>query len=90
MAKARLYSAVAMLSALITTPVLAQEMGGGPIGPGSRYGLQPDAFSTGIDLGGWRGAPFWDCDCAQRHRSYYSTSGTFMGSDGRRHTRTFR
>lgn len=76
-----------MLSALITTPVLAQEMGGA-MGPGSRYGLQPDAFSTGFDLGGWRAAPFWDC--AQRYRSYYPTSWAFMGSDGRRHTKAAR
>jgi hypothetical protein len=39
----------AAIALLVVTPVVAQEMGGGPIGPGSRYGLQPNYDSGYYD-----------------------------------------
>lgn len=39
MTKTKILSAVIILSAATATPVFAQD--GGPLGPGSRYGLEP-------------------------------------------------
>jgi hypothetical protein len=91
MRKLELLSAAAIVAAAITSPVLAQ-VGGGPIGPGSRDGLQPQPGPVYYDQN-YR--PFNDGSyammrrdsryCAQRYRSYDPASGTFMGNDSLRH-----
>src|ERR1700738_4276406 len=48
---------------LVVTPVVAQEMGGGPIGPGSDRGLEPSYnsgsyYNGNYDGGYWR-EEFW-------------------------------
>jgi BA14K-like protein len=93
-----LTTAVALL---FVTPVLAQEMGGAT-GPGSAGGLEPtynsgyyNGYDQGRRLRAGGGAldgndsyalSRGDGDCAQRYRSYYPASGTYVGHDGRRHS----
>jgi len=86
-------TAVAILSILISTAVLAQEMGGAT-GPGSSYGVEPSASSYSFDYD-WRGASFGgnsyamyygnDRACARRYGYYDPTSGRFLRNDGHRH-----
>ena len=69
MTKTKLLTAVVMLLTPITTPVLAQEMGGA-MGPGSSYGLEPSASSSSFGYyDGWRGA-------RSRDNSYAMYNGT--------------
>jgi hypothetical protein len=59
MTKLRTLTAFAILSAAIASPVFAaHHEGGGPIGPGSRYGLTPQPRPTyhAYDQRGFHGA----------------------------------
>jgi hypothetical protein len=68
--KMNLLSAVGILSALITNPVLAQEMGRAT-GRGSRYGLEADApWSSVRHYDAWRAAPL-------RGNAYTSYNGNY-------------
>jgi len=49
MTKTKILSAVIILSAATATPVFAQD--GGPLGPGSRYGLEPQPGPTSYGRG---------------------------------------
>jgi BA14K-like protein len=61
----KILAAAAVL--LVVTPVVAQEMGGGPIGPGSDRGLEPSynngyyypTYYNGYHDGGYRRDEFW-------------------------------
>lgn len=61
----KILAAAAVL--LVVTPVVAQEMGGGPIGPGSDRGLEPTynsgyhypTYYNGQYDGGYRRDEFW-------------------------------
>src|SRR5260221_7167203 len=98
MHKLKVLTAAAAL--LFVTPVFAQEMGGAT-GPGSANRLEPtynNGYYNGYDQTGPVRAEGGALDgndayamspdsgtCAQRYRSYDSTSGTYTGRDGRRH-----
>ena len=59
MTNTKILRAVIILSAAFATPVFAQD--GGPLGPGSRYGLEPQPGPTYYGRGDyqWNGfAPF--------------------------------
>jgi hypothetical protein len=73
MTRIKTISAIAILSAAIATPVLAQDAG--PIGPGSRYGLEPQPGPTYYQSYGESDAPF----LAPRHYRH--------GFNGRDHSR---
>jgi BA14K-like protein len=86
-----LTAAVTLLS---ITPVPAQEMGGAT-GPGRGGGFEPTynrGYYSGYRVGGgaldannsYALTPN-DGSCAQRHRSYDPRSGSYVGSDRRRH-----
>lgn len=97
MHKLKVLTAAAAL--LFVTPVFAQEMGGGIV-PGSANGLEStynNGYYNGYDQtgpvraegGALNGNDAYamspDGTCAQRYRTYDSTSGTYTGHDGRRH-----
>lgn len=90
MHKLKVLTAAAAL--LFVTPVFAQEMGGAT-GPGSANRLEPtynNGYYNGYDQTGLDGNDAYAMSpdngtCAQRYRSYDSTSGTYTGRDGRRH-----
>ncbi len=83
----------AAVALLFVTPVLAQEMGGAT-GPGSARGSEPtysNGYYNSYGGGALEGNNSYamspgDGHCAQRYRSYDSAPGTYIGSDGRRHS----
>src|SRR5260221_10378305 len=85
----------AAIALLFITPVPAQEMGGAT-GPGRGGGFEPTYNSgsyNGYRIGGGAldGNDSYaltpnDGSCAQRSRSYDPRSGTYVGSDRRRHS----
>jgi hypothetical protein len=68
MRKLTLLSATAIIAAVIAAPALAQE--GGAIGPGSRYGLEPEPGPTYYDQG--YGGYYSQGDDGYYNRSYYN------------------
>lgn len=85
---------------LVAIPAVAQDTGGGPIGPGSDRGLQPS--HGGYYYDGYSSNAFWPdrlggdgryavapranhAYCAQHYASYDPASATYIGPDGRRH-----
>jgi hypothetical protein len=90
-------TAATILSTLVGSTALAQEMGGA-IGPGSAYGYEPEPAPTHDDraypergfvpfasnAGSYARMEQSDGSCGMRYRSQKPRSRTFMGNDGRR------
>jgi hypothetical protein len=94
----KVLSAAAVVSALLNSTALAQEMGGA-MGPGGNYGYTPDPAAIQDDraypdhgfglsestAGAFNSVEQSDSYCGMRHRSQEPRDGTYLGNDGRRH-----
>jgi hypothetical protein len=76
MTRRKMLSAVAILSGVIATPVFAQD--GGVLGPGSRYGLEPQPGPLYYGRGYYGGPVFYS---APAFFAPYAGYGYFGGRD---------
>jgi hypothetical protein len=92
----KILAASAVLSALVGSTALAQEMGGA-MGPGGDFGYQPAPAYTGQGFPERGLVPYQsnadanarmlpsDSYCVTHHRAGERRPATFIGDDGRRH-----